>query len=393
MGKSYLRNYIPLERTIKNNKCKFLTLGKKLTKKNEERLKTLYIPPAYQNLLLAKSVKNKVQVIGEDTIGRKQYIYNTNHSKSCEKRKYLKLQPLIPIIQKIESNSVCQINSIYHSITNPINVPSKTFTPYTLPTPDVKNNSCNTDNTTKIIELNQGLTKLELIHIIIYLLIKTNLRIGCMKYCKQYNSYGLTTIKPQHLIFNNNKTACHIKFIGKKGVENNTYLDDKKINTILLFMTNRVKYLQKQFPEVKHLFQYIYYNPIANTHNVAIVSSQDIKQYFENQFNTIITPKMFRTWYANYHMLDYLKVLQNDKIESNILQELKGVKGNKLSKYLKKEIPSYVSQKLNNTPTVCKKKYMNNVLFNNIVENPNYYLKKINKNNNITLLLQDLLSK
>jgi len=396
MGKSYLRKFIPLERTIKNNKCKFLSQGKKLTKKHEERLQNLYIPPAYQNLLFAKSPNNKVQVIGEDVSGRKQYIYNSNHTQNGEKRKYLKLQPLIPIIQQIEIDTQCQINNIYQSITISSINSKINSTLSTLPTPDRNNNSCNANNTTQIIELNSGLTKTELIQIIIYLLIKTNLRIGCMKYCKLYNSYGLTTIQPQHLNFGNKQSSCQLKFIGKKGVENTTSLDDTKIITILHYMTKRVKNLQKHFPDANHLFQYIYYNPIANTHNLAIISSQDVMAFFENHYNTVITPKMFRTWYANYHMLNYLKELQNGNMDNNqskIFQELKESNGNKINKYLKKEIPIYVSQKLNNTPNVCKNKYMNNLLFNNIVENPNYYLKKINKTDNVTQLLQSLLSK
>ena len=78
--------------------------------------------------------------------------------------------------------------------------------------------------------------------------------------------------------------------------------------------------------------------------------------YFENNYNTVITPKMFRTWYANYHMINYLKDLDADTDKNNILQELKNAKGKKLNN-LKQEIPIYVSQKLNNTPTVCKKIY------------------------------------
>ena len=90
-------------------------------------------------------------------------------------------------------------------------------------------------------------------------------------------------------------------------------------------------------------------------------------------------------------MLNYLKTLETTK--NNILQELKNVKGKKINKFLKREIPIYVSQKLNNTPTVCKKKYMNNILFNNIVDNPSYYLRKIKNENDTNKLLQILLSK
>ena len=150
MSKSYLRKFITLERTMKNNTCKYLSQGKKLTKKNEERLQNIYIPPAYQNLLLAKSPNNKVQVIGEDVSGRKQYIYNSNHTQGGEKRKYLKLQPLIPIIQKIEQETVRQINNIYQSITLKFSKSKINSTLSSLPTPDRENNYCDLYNTKQI---------------------------------------------------------------------------------------------------------------------------------------------------------------------------------------------------------------------------------------------------
>ena len=394
MTKSYLRKFIPLERTIKNNKTHYLSNGKRLTKKNKERLEHIYIPPAYQNLLLAKSPNNKVQVIGEDVGGRKQYIYNSNHTSNCEKRKYAKLQKLLPVITKIEDNTGKEIDRIHYQIEK-----KTTFSHL-----DAKNknssqlsniNNVNNVNNLDITNLNYGLSKNELIQITIALLIETNLRIGCMKYLKLYNSYGLTTLQPQHLKFLNrcDSVVCQLKFIGKKGVENITEIRNSKLCVILQHMIKRLKHLQKQFPEANHLFQYIYYNPIANSHNLAIISSNDVMTYFENNYNTIITPKMFRTWYANYHMLSFMKTLLAEEKETHAIHEMKNAKTNKLPKYLKREIPIYVSQKLNNTPTVCKKKYMNNTLFNNIVENPNYYLKKIEKEKDINTLLQSLLSK
>ena len=46
-----------------------------------ERLDKLYIPPAYKDLVVAKSDTNKIQVIGTDTRGRRQYIYNPSYTK------------------------------------------------------------------------------------------------------------------------------------------------------------------------------------------------------------------------------------------------------------------------------------------------------------------------
>lgn len=387
--KSYLRTFIPIERTLKNNKPCYFSKGKKLTKKHDDRLQHIYIPPAYTNILLAKSSNNKVQVIGEDISGRKQYIYNTSHTKDIEKRKYNKLQQLIPVISRIETTITEDIKVISNTLCQSRNV--------NVISGIMPNSNSSIPNNDMLVKYNLGLTKIELVKIVIYLLINTNLRIGNIKYFQLYNSYGLTTLEPEHISFGNNTTtgtsgggSCQLKFVGKKGVENTTELYNKPIINILKHLLMRIKHMNNNGFNAKHIFQYVYYNSISSTYNLAIISSNDITDYFENNYNCIITPKMFRTWYANFHMLNYIKMLITDNADT--IKQL-NAKTNGLHKYLKKEIPLYVSNKLNNTPSICKKKYMNNDLFNNIINNPSYYLKKIEHANNITALLQNILSK
>ena len=49
-----------------------------INKKLISRLDSIYIPPAYKDLVVAKSESNKIQIIGTDNKGRRQYIYNPN---------------------------------------------------------------------------------------------------------------------------------------------------------------------------------------------------------------------------------------------------------------------------------------------------------------------------
>ena len=56
------------------------------------------------------------------------------------------------------------------------------------------------------------------------LIILTSLRIGSELNKKLYNSYGMTTLL-KHLKFHPDKVT--MKFIGKKGVENNAVVKDK----------------------------------------------------------------------------------------------------------------------------------------------------------------------
>jgi hypothetical protein len=47
-----------------------------------KRLDSIYIPPAYKDIVVAKSPHNKIQAIGTDIRGRRQYVYNHKFNES-----------------------------------------------------------------------------------------------------------------------------------------------------------------------------------------------------------------------------------------------------------------------------------------------------------------------
>ena len=324
--------YIPINKRTIRKKIQYLDNNNKpLSKKINDRLKSIYVPPAYKNILLSKSPKSKILIIGEDEAGRKQYIYNTSHTKKLDKRKYEKLNDLSKNILTIETDNINNMNKLYDSI---------------------KQNN------------NYEVTKNDLIQVIIYMLLNYHFRIGNDKYTKLYDSHAISTLKPCHFYKKNDNIV--IKFKGKKGVINETIENDKKIIYIYYYLINNCKKNNNEY-----LFNYNYMNEISNNNMLALLSSNSIKDYFTNTYNVNITPKMFRTWYANYHMLDYLKNFKNSEFyKDNCTNE------KKLSRYLKKEIGEYVSKHLNNTPGITKKNYINNKLFNDVVNRPKYYIKK-----------------
>ena len=78
-----------------------------------KRLSSIYIPPAYKDIVVAKSANNKIQAIGTDKRGRRQYVYNGNYTKKRNDRKYEDIMELV-------------IKKIRFSITRTTNLP---FTP------------------------------------------------------------------------------------------------------------------------------------------------------------------------------------------------------------------------------------------------------------------------
>ncbi len=343
--------FVPFKQ-IKTQKRKFQTANAIYTKPDggtlagelQSRLNTLYIPPAYTNLQLAKSASNKIQVIGEDAAGRRQYIYNEKHKAGMEKRKYAKIAKFVPKIQAIERDNE-------HALRTIAKKDSSTW------------------------------TKDDLISLVLYMLVNYHFRIGCSKYAELYKSYGITTLKPAH--FKRIGNTYHIEFIGKKGMKNQT--DEK--------MPMAVRLINKLVTRAKtngytYVFNYKYTNPISGVDDTGLVSSNDIQELLMDKYGIKGTPKMFRTYYANYHMIEFIRDFMDT-------EEYMDCKGNmmKVGRILKREIGEHVSAKLNNTPAICKKNYLNNALFEAIVSKPGKYLEKIKTvgGRNIHKLVIDLL--
>lgn len=350
--------------------------GRRLNRQTQKRLDSFYIPPAYNNdnILIAKSANNKVQVICEDVAGRRQYIYHPKYLAGKEKRKYNKLTALAKYAYRIERDTRATIMRLA--------------------------NKCGNSNKS----LKQSFDKDTLIQIVLYMLLTYHFRIGCREYEKEYGSTGISTLRPQHIRFstesNNGSAIAKFRFKGKKGVVNHcTDTWEPAIKVIQCL-------IRKHIPAVKsevdgdmddYLFSYVYTNPITDRKGISVITSQDVACYLVARYgkDAIISPKMFRTWYANYHMLDYLRnnfpsdtsikirqwIADNNSINGATAKvgattKVEPVSEKKQEAWLKKEIPKYVSQHLNNTPTVCKSDYINNKLFQDVIKRPEYYRRR-----------------
>jgi len=316
-NKAKFWTYKRLKSTHKNTKKHFhLINGKIATDKTLiHRLDNIYIPPAYKNIVVAKSMTNKIQAIGVDKKGRKQYIYNPDYIAKRNDRKYEDILELGKKIVQIENDN---INAI-HTLAN------KNIQDYKLPD--------------------------DFIPIIVFILRKYHFRIGNEKYVDEYNSYGTTTLKSRHIHFHNSNKYT-IEFIGKKGILNK--MTDTNDN-----MSRILKMLKKRVGDDEYIFSY----PSSIDNKKIIVTPDQIQSFFEDKYNAYITPKMFRTWYGNYHMLEHLNDLYK-----------KGEICNRMCISDKKNIiklcSDYVSSKLNNTPTISKQSYMDNKLIELVMRNP-----------------------
>jgi DNA topoisomerase IB len=121
------------------------------------------------------------------------------------------------------------------------------------------------------------------------------------------------------------------------------------------------------------LFKYKHVMP-DESEIITFIIPEQIQVYFQDKYNSYITPKMFRTWYGNYHLLVCLRELFTT---GNIKHRL-----NKQEKHeIVKKCSEHVSSKLNNTPTVSKQSYIDNKILELIMRNPYRFATQIPESN------------
>ena len=299
------------------------------------RINSLRIPPAYTDVIISKNNNNSVQAIGTDDKGRKQYIYHPDYIKSGQNSKYKNIIKLGHNIEKIQRDVKKILND----------ASSKAYSEWIQPNTNIA--------------------------IIIFLLDHCNFRIGNVKYMRLYNSYGASTLKGEHLKVKGN--IANISFIGKKGVFNSSTVDDNIANKI--FRT-----LKKEKGNKQLLF---------STSNDTPITSDQINTFLQ-KYDPDITPKMFRTWYANYYFLEKLRkdMTKNNEFLVNMLKIDKINKPNKVKmvlfdKYKGKYINQccdYISERLHNTASISKKSYLDYELVDNFSKAPTLFLNNIRRN-------------
>ena len=320
--------------TSKKTKKKYTYLlqnGSKI--KNQliiDRINKLRIPPNYNNVLIASKATSKLQAIGYDLKGRKQYIYHPEFIQENKAKKYEKYTILGKYLNNIEND----YNKILEKNKN------KTYSKWKQPSSNIA--------------------------VILLLLNKALFRIGNHKYYEMYGSHGITTLQSKHITFNDSKKITFIKFIGKKGVINEYIFIDSKYYNIFKTLKNNTS--GKFIFDFKTLSGKIY-----------SLKGDDITKALI-QYDPDITPKMFRTWHTNCFFIQILKKQLDD------LQNLD--KNNKIAEKEKKEVVKNacrdISSKLHNTATVIKKSYLNDLLLDLFMKKTKYFLKLLEKCRGIT---------
>jgi len=146
-------------------------------KEHLQRIKSLVLPPAWENVWICALPDGHLQATGTDARNRKQYKYHPLWSKLRNHTKFFRLYDFGKTLPDIRQR-------LDHDLAK------------------------------------QGLPKEKVLALIVKLMELTNIRIGNNAYEKLYGSFGLTTLKDRHVKIGTSK--IEFAFKGKKGVSHKT---------------------------------------------------------------------------------------------------------------------------------------------------------------------------
>lgn len=261
--------------------------GRRITDGAEiERLRKLAVPPAYTDVWICPDPRGHLQATGRDARGRKQYRYHpTWHEVRGEAKfhRILEFAECLPGLRRRVSYDLGR----------------------------------------------DGLPPEKVVAAVVRLLEGSLIRIGNPEYSRENDSYGLTTLRDDHVDVEG--AQIHFQFIGKGGKEWNLDVKDPRVARVIAAC--------QDLPG-QHLFQYVDEEGRSRS-----VGSDDVNAYLHDHTGEEFTAKDFRTWAATvmaYHALCEAPEAETKKARQS---------------HLKAAVET-VAKRLRNTQSICRKSYV-----------------------------------
>lgn len=283
--------YTPEGRHIKNPK----TL---------KRIKSLVIPPAWQEVWICRDEYGHIQATGRDARHRKQYRYHPDWEAFSNRHKYDHLLEFADLLPALRSKYRRDLKSAEWD-------------------------------------------RRKVLALAVALMDELSLRIGNPYYSKQNDSYGLTTLRRKHVDFGGGK--AHLSFTGKKGVQRDLELEDKKLTKLLRECSELPGY---------ELFRY------HDGERQRTIDSSDFNEYINSvgKGGSYVTSKDFRTWNGTVTCVEYeaeaaaiVEANPRKKKETTLVQLVADYLGNTVSTcrkyYIHPKVLAYCVEHTNIEPT------------------------------------------
>jgi DNA topoisomerase-1 len=253
------------------------------------------IPPAWTSVWISPDPNSHIQAVGRDARGRKQYRYHPAYREVRDLIKFDRMRIFGKVLPRIRR-------------------------------------ATGRDLTRK------GLPKRKVLAAVVRLLETTYIRIGNEEYAEENGSFGLTTLRNQHVEILGN--ILKFRFRGKSGQRHEIKIEDRRLARIL----RRCKDIPGSA-----LFGYLDESGQPQT-----IESGDVNEYLREISGGDFTAKDFRTWGGTCLAASFL------------LEKCAGTEstteGNDATKAALVEMVKEVASKLGNKPATCRKYYIHPAL-------------------------------
>lgn len=201
------------------------------------RIRSLAIPPAWENVWICPSPHGHIQAFGRDARGRKQYRYHPGYRAHRDQAKFSRMIAFGTVLALIR-------RQVERDLKRP------------------------------------GLPKEKVLAAVVRLLETTFIRVGNDEYARENDSFGLTTMRDRHVRIAGAK--LRFRFRGKSGLEHTMELTDQRLARIVKSCQDLPGY---------ELFQYV-----NDAGEVCRVDSADVNRYIRETTGQDFSAKDFRTW-------------------------------------------------------------------------------------------------
>ncbi|MGY5883375.1 DNA topoisomerase IB [Modestobacter lacusdianchii] len=254
-----------------------------------DRLRSLAIPPAWKDVWICPWPNGHIQAVGTDAAGRRQYRY---HDEWRVKRDAAKHERVLEISHQL---------------------------------PDVR------DEVVAALRT-RGLNRERVLACAVRLLDLGAFRVGSEQYAEDNGTYGLATLRREHVSVRGERVFFH--YTAKGGIDREVELLDRPTATVVRQL------LQRPASQGGELLGYELAD--GTWHDV---TSDEINAYLKEVSGAEITAKDFRTWTATVMM-------------AATLAEAPPPTSKTARQKLVRQAYVKVSEQLGNTPTVCKNSYV-----------------------------------
>ncbi len=201
------------------------------------RIESLVIPPAWVDVQISPRPADKVQAVGHDAAGRKQYIYHADFVERNSRRKYRKLLAFAHELPRMRAATNAHLRQ-------------------------------------------EGLGRERVLATVVRLMARAYFRVGSERYAVQNQTFGITTLHKKHLTIEGNNLL--FQFRGKHGIHQRKVVAETPLVEIMGELM--------ELPG-RHLFRYR--GADGKLHDLR---AREVNRYLEEILGEKYTSKDIRTW-------------------------------------------------------------------------------------------------